>query len=76
MNSLLYPVRLVGGPGSGARLGIVDAGELTVWNPHTGHAVAYELTGRRETGAAREIRGLLDGRLAVLSEHGVHLIIR
>ncbi|MFE4924719.1 WD40 repeat domain-containing protein [Streptomyces sp. NPDC056661] len=62
-----------GDPAKG-RLAIADTDELTLWNPHTGHTTAYDLPGRHQTGPPRQIRDLPDGRLAVIGQHGIHII--
>ncbi|MFE4924301.1 WD40 repeat domain-containing protein [Streptomyces sp. NPDC056661] len=63
----------VGGDPAKGRLAIADTDELVLWNPHTGHATAYDLPGRDQTGPPRQIRHLPDGRLAVIGQHGIHI---
>jgi WD40 repeat protein len=58
----------------GGRLAIADADTLTVWDPRTGQSTADDLPGRDQTGTPRRIHELPGGRLAVLGEHGVHII--
>jgi hypothetical protein len=67
-------IAAIGGTADGGRLAIADADQLAIWNPRTGHSTAHDLPGRDQTGTAHQIHQLPDGRLAVIGEHGIHLI--
>jgi WD40 repeat protein len=67
-------IAAIGGTTDGGRLAIADADELTVWNPYAGQSTADDLPGRDQTGAPRQIHELPGGRLAVVGEHGIHIV--
>jgi WD40 repeat protein len=67
-------IAAIGTTTDGGRLAIADADALTVWDPHISHTTAHDLPGRDQTGTPRQIHELRSGRLAVVGEHGIHII--